>query len=74
MKKAIAAVVDGNNLTREEAQRVAELILTGQASEIEIAGLLTALRMKGETVDETWALHLYSAARQTRSLRSVRIM
>ena len=52
MKKAIATVVDGKNLTREEAQRVAELILTGQASEIEIAGLLTALRMKGETADE----------------------
>jgi anthranilate phosphoribosyltransferase len=52
MKTAIAAVVDGKNLSREEAQRVAELILSGQASEIEIAGLLTALRMKGETVDE----------------------
>ena len=52
MKTAIAAVVDGKVLTREEAERVAELILSGQASEIEIAGLLTALRMKGETVDE----------------------
>ena len=52
MKTAIATVVDGKNLTREEAERVAELILTGQASEIEIAGFLTALRMKGETVDE----------------------
>lgn len=52
MKTAIAAVVDGKDLTREEAERVAELILSGQASEIEIAGLLTALRMKGETVDE----------------------
>lgn len=52
MKKAIAAVVEGNNLTREEAGRVAELILSGQASETEIAGFLTALRMKGETVDE----------------------
>lgn len=52
MQKAIAAVVEGNDLTREEAERVAELILTGQATEIEIAGFLTALRMKGETVDE----------------------
>lgn len=52
MKTAIAAVVDGKNLTREETERVAELILTGQATEIEIAGFLTALRMKGETVDE----------------------
>lgn len=52
MKTAIAAVVDGKDLTREEAARVAELILSGQATEVEIAGLLTALRMKGETVDE----------------------
>ncbi len=52
MKEAIAKVVDGKDLTRQEAERVAELILTGQATEIEIAGLLTALRMKGETVDE----------------------
>ena len=52
MKKAIATVTEGKNLTREEAERVAELILTGQASEIEITGFLTALRMKGETVDE----------------------
>jgi anthranilate phosphoribosyltransferase len=52
MKTAIAAVVDGKNLSREEASRVAELILTGQAEDVQIAGLLTALRMKGETVDE----------------------
>lgn len=52
MKKAIAAVADGKNLTREEAERVAELILGGKASESEIAGFLIALRIKGETVDE----------------------
>ncbi len=52
MKTAIATVVEGKDLTREEAARVAELILSGEATEAEIAGLLTALRMKGETVDE----------------------
>lgn len=52
MKTAIATVVEGKDLTREEAARVAELILSGAATEAEIAGLLTALRMKGETVDE----------------------
>lgn len=52
MKRAIAAVVEGKNLTREEAERVAELILSGEANEAEIAGFLTALRMKGEAVDE----------------------
>lgn len=52
MKTAIATVVEGKDLTREEAARAAELILSGAATEAEIAGLLTALRMKGETVDE----------------------
>lgn len=52
MKKAIAAVVEGKNLTRAEAERVAGLILSGKANEGEIAGFLIALRMKGETVDE----------------------
>lgn len=52
MKTAIATVAENKNLTREEAERVAELILTGQATEAQIAALLTALRMKGETVDE----------------------
>ena len=52
MKTAITAVTENKNLTREEAERVAEIILTGQATEAQIAALLTALRMKGETVDE----------------------
>lgn len=52
MKKAIALLVEGKDLSRAEAERVAELILSGQASQAQIASLLTALRMKGETVDE----------------------
>ncbi len=52
MKAAIAAVTNRQDLTRKEAERVAELILTGQATEAQTAALLTALRMKGETVDE----------------------
>ncbi len=52
MKTAMAAVVEGTDLTREEARHVAELILSGQATDVEIAGFLTALRMKGETVEE----------------------
>lgn len=52
MKKAIAALAEGKDLTRAEAERVAELVLSGQASEAQIASMLTALRMKGETVDE----------------------
>ena len=50
--KALAKVVAGEDLTRAEAEGAMEQILAGRASDAQIAGLLTALRMKGETVDE----------------------
>ena len=37
-------------VTIEEAMKAQELILTGQATEAQIACFLTALRMKGETL------------------------
>jgi anthranilate phosphoribosyltransferase len=42
----------GENLSDEEASRALEVIMTGQASDIQIAALLVALRTKGETLDE----------------------
>lgn len=52
MKQAIQKVVDRQDLSREEAKEVMELLLTGAASQAQIGAFLTALRMKGETVDE----------------------
>jgi anthranilate phosphoribosyltransferase len=49
---AIKRVVDRGDLTVEEAESVLEQIMTGQCTDAQIASLLTALRMKGETVDE----------------------
>ena len=40
------------SLTREEARLVMTEVLSGQASDAQIAALLVALHMKGETVDE----------------------
>jgi anthranilate phosphoribosyltransferase len=40
------------SLSREEAHTVMTEILTGQCSDAQIAALLVALRMKGETVEE----------------------
>jgi anthranilate phosphoribosyltransferase len=40
------------SLSREEAQTVMSEILTGQCSDSQIAALLVALHMKGETVEE----------------------
>ncbi|MGB5875255.1 MAG: anthranilate phosphoribosyltransferase [Bacteroidota bacterium] len=52
MKQYIEKCFEGNSLTVEEAAAALELIMTGQASEAQIAGLLVAMRAKGETVDE----------------------
>jgi anthranilate phosphoribosyltransferase len=50
--EAIKKAVDRASLTIEEAETVLEQIMTGQATDAQIAALLTALRMKGETADE----------------------
>src|SRR2546425_4481676 len=49
---AIKKAVDRADLSVEEAESVLEQIMTGQCTDAQIASLLTALRMKGETVAE----------------------
>jgi anthranilate phosphoribosyltransferase len=49
---AIQKLIDRQNLTAEEAQSAMQDLMSGQASEAQIAGFLTALRMKGETAAE----------------------
>ena len=41
---------DGRNLTRDEAYRAFELIVSGTQSEIQVGAFLIALRWKGVTV------------------------
>jgi anthranilate phosphoribosyltransferase len=52
IKQAIAKVVNGNDLAEQEMQSAMELILGGGATPAQIASLITALRIKGESVDE----------------------
>jgi anthranilate phosphoribosyltransferase len=52
MKRYIDKCLAGEHLDADEAAAALELIMTDQASEAQIAGLLIALRAKGETVDE----------------------
>ena len=52
IKEAITKLVDVANLTESESESVMEEIMTGQATPAQIASYLTALRMKGETVEE----------------------
>ncbi|MBI3650384.1 MAG: anthranilate phosphoribosyltransferase [Acidobacteria bacterium] len=49
---ALKKNLDHQSLTADEAEAVLEQIMTGLCSEAQVAALLTALRMKGETVDE----------------------
>lgn len=52
MKEALEKVIEGQNLTEEEARNVMNQMLSGEATQAQIAALLTALRVKGETLDE----------------------
>ena len=52
MPTAIAKVIDGGNLSKNEMNAVMRLIMTGEATDAQIGGFLIGLRLKGETVDE----------------------
>ena len=55
IKDAIKLVVDNKNLTYDMAEIVMNEIMNGKATQIEMASYLTALRMKGETIEEITA-------------------
>jgi anthranilate phosphoribosyltransferase len=50
--EAISALLDGRDLSREEAREVMTEIMDGEATEAQMGGFLVALRAKGETADE----------------------
>jgi len=52
LTRSIEALASGRSLTQEQAAAVLSEIMAGNASEVQIAGFLIALRTKGETVPE----------------------
>jgi len=52
IKEAIATLISGRSLTMEEAASVMEEIMQGEATPAQFGAFVTALRLKGETVDE----------------------
>ncbi|MCP4597529.1 anthranilate phosphoribosyltransferase [Neptuniibacter sp.] len=52
IKQALATIVDGHSLSSSDMKQVMGQIMTGNATDSQIGGLLIALRMKGETVEE----------------------
>lgn len=51
-QSALAILLKGKSLTREQVRSVFGELMQGKLSPVQIASLLTALRLKGETVDE----------------------
>lgn len=49
---AIRSIIEGRGLTEQESYDAIDQVMSGQATDAQIAGLLVALRVKGETVEE----------------------
>ena len=52
MNKVINKLVEGQDLTSDEAKDAMKTIMSGNATDAQIGSFLTALRLKGETIDE----------------------
>src|SRR5947207_12536519 len=52
LKSLIAKCAGGQSLSREEARAAFDVLMSGEATPSQIGGLLMALRVRGETVDE----------------------
>ena len=49
---AIALISQRKDLTREQAADAMRLLMSGEASPVQVSALLMGLRVKGETIDE----------------------
>ncbi|MBM6995500.1 anthranilate phosphoribosyltransferase [Paenibacillus sp. DXFW5] len=52
VQAGISRLIEGQHLAREEARRMMQAIMNGESTPAQIGSLLTALRIKGETVEE----------------------
>ncbi|HEY6836479.1 MAG TPA: anthranilate phosphoribosyltransferase [Gaiellaceae bacterium] len=52
VQQALAQLLDGHDLSRDEARAVMNEVMEGEATQAQIGGFLVALRLKGETADE----------------------
>ena len=48
----LAHVAGGNSLSVEQAERAFDIMMAGEATPAQMGGLLMALRVRGESVDE----------------------
>jgi anthranilate phosphoribosyltransferase len=52
MEKELGKLMSGEKLEREESAALFEAVIRGELSDVEIAALLVALKMRGETAEE----------------------
>jgi anthranilate phosphoribosyltransferase len=52
IQAALAELLEGRALSREQAREVMDEIMRGEATQAQIGGFLVALRLKGETAEE----------------------
>jgi anthranilate phosphoribosyltransferase len=52
IQEALARLLEGRNLSQDEARAVMNAIMDGEATPAQMGGFLVALRLKGETADE----------------------
>ena len=52
LKEAIAKLIEGKNLNEDEAISSLDCIMSGKATDAQIGSFITALRIKGETIEE----------------------
>ncbi|MGP0586891.1 anthranilate phosphoribosyltransferase [Paenibacillus timonensis] len=52
VQAGISRLIEGQHLAREEARGMMQAIMNGESTPAQIGSLLTALRIKGETVEE----------------------
>ena len=52
IRELISALVEGRDLTQDEAVQAMDEMMEGEATPAQIAAFITALRLKGETVEE----------------------
>ena len=71
IKEAIQTLVSGNSLTMEQAAGVMEEIMSGEATPAQFGAFVTALRLKGETVDEIAGLASIMRAKAIRVIVDV---
>jgi anthranilate phosphoribosyltransferase len=66
VRAALATVVEGGNLSLDEARDAMGAVMDGEATQAQLAALLVALRMRGETIEELAGFTLAMRARVRR--------